>query len=83
MFSADLVEDGDLRDPEAAKYRNAVPTFHGLSRDGDVTGELVYANYGSQEDYAKLVVAGANLTGKIVLTRYGGIFRGLKVEHSL
>lgn len=56
-----------------------MPTFHGLSRDGDVLGELVYANYGSKEDYNKLVELGVNLTGKIVLTRYGGIFRGLKV----
>jgi N-acetylated-alpha-linked acidic dipeptidase len=72
-----------LRDPEAAKYRDAVPTFHGLSRDGDVTGQLVYANYGSREDYAKLVKDGVNLTGKIVLTRYGGIFRGLKVGFAL
>jgi len=98
-WEADLEEDGDLRDPEANKYRTCVPAWHGLSKDGDITGELIYANYGNQEvffhlnvffsgglilffeqDYAQLVAAGTNFTGKIVLARYGGLFRGLKVE---
>lgn len=48
-WEADLDEDGDPRDAEAAKYRTSVPTWHGLSSDGDVTGQLVYANYGAQE----------------------------------
>jgi N-acetylated-alpha-linked acidic dipeptidase len=80
IWSADLVEDGDPLDPEAARYKDAVPAFHGLSRGGEAEGQLVYANYGTQEDYAKLVNAGVNFTGKIVMTRYGGIFRGLKVR---
>lgn len=50
-WEADLEEDGDPRDVEAHKYRNAIPTWHGLSRGGDVTGELIYANYGNQEVY--------------------------------
>ncbi|KAF5364284.1 hypothetical protein D9756_000759 [Leucocoprinus leucothites] len=79
-WEADLEEDGDPRDVEAHRYRTAVPTWHGLSKEGDVTGKLVYANYGNQEDYAQLVAAGVNLTGKIVVTRYGGIFRGLKIK---
>ncbi|TFK43668.1 hypothetical protein BDQ12DRAFT_675361 [Crucibulum laeve] len=80
IWTADLVEDGDPRDEDAHKYKNSVPTWHGLSRDGDVTGQLVYANYGSKEDYDSLVAHGVNLTGKIVITRYGGIFRGLKIK---
>ncbi|EKM80407.1 hypothetical protein AGABI1DRAFT_106593 [Agaricus bisporus var. burnettii JB137-S8] len=79
-WEADLDEDGDPRDAEAAKYRTSVPTWHGLSSDGDVTGQLVYANYGAQEDYQQLVAAGVDFTGKIVLVRYGGIFRGLKIK---
>ena len=79
VWDADLVEDGDPLDPEAAKYRDYVPTWHGLSRDGDVEGQLIYANYGRKEDYDELVAKGTDFTGKIVLTRYGGIFRGLKV----
>ncbi|EIW61691.1 Zn-dependent exopeptidase [Trametes versicolor FP-101664 SS1] len=78
-FSADLVEDGDPRDPEAAEYRDAVPTFHGLSADGIAEGEIVYVNYGRKEDYDEIVAKGGNLTGKIVLARYGANFRGLKI----
>ncbi len=78
-FAADLVEDGDPRDPEAAEYRDAVPTFHGLSADGIAEGEIVYVNYGRKEDYDEIVAKGGNLTGKIALARYGANFRGLKV----
>jgi N-acetylated-alpha-linked acidic dipeptidase len=83
LWTADLVEDGDPRDPEAHKYKSAIPPWHGLSADGDVTGQLVYANYGSQEDYAELIAQGANLTGKIIIARYGQLFRGLKVVSTL
>ena len=83
LWTADLAEDGDPRDPEAHKYKSAVPPWHGLSADGDVTGQLVYVNYGSHEDYTELIAQGTNLTGKIVIARYGRIFRGLKVISSL
>ncbi|KAH9943274.1 Zn-dependent exopeptidase [Epithele typhae] len=73
VWEADLVEDGDPRDPEAGKYRDAVPTFHGLSADGDVKGEIVYVNYGRKEDYDEIVAKGGSLEGKIALARYGGI----------
>ncbi|KAI5833642.1 hypothetical protein K523DRAFT_413088 [Schizophyllum commune Tattone D] len=79
-WAADLVEDGDPADPEAAKYRDAVPTWHGLSKDGEATGQVIFAEYGRQEDYKALVKKGVDFTGKIVLTRYGGIFRGLKIK---
>lgn len=82
LWSADLVEDGNPLDPEAAKYKDAVPTFHGLSQGGEVEGELVYANYGTKEDYDSLVKEGTDLTGKIVIVRYGAIFRGLKVRQA-
>lgn len=79
IWDADLVEDGDPLDPEAAKYKDYIPTWHGLSRNGEAEGQLIYANYGRKEDYDTLVERGTNFTGKIVLTRYGGIFRGLKI----
>lgn len=82
-WAAELEEDGDPRDPEAAEYRTAVPTFHGLSADGIVEGEVVYVNYGRKEDYDEIIANGGNLTGKIVLARYGEVFRGLKVGSRL
>lgn len=48
-WTADLIEDGDPRDEDAHKYRETIPPWHGLSCDGDVTGQLVYANYGLKE----------------------------------
>ncbi|KAF9491377.1 Zn-dependent exopeptidase [Pleurotus eryngii] len=80
VWEADLVEEADATDPEAHLYADAVPTFHGLSPEGTAVGQLVYANYGTQEDYSELVSQGVNLTGSIVICRYGGIFRGLKVK---
>src|SRR5882757_2568733 len=46
--------------------------------DGDVTGELVYANYGMPDDYKDLARRGVDVKGKIVITRYGAGWRGLK-----
>lgn len=79
-WEADLEEDGDPGDPEASKYRTAVPAWHGLSKDGEAEGELIYANYGTKEDYDAIIASGGDLKGKIVLARYGANFRGLKVS---
>ncbi len=56
-----------------------LPAFNGSSPSGDVTGDVVYANYGTPEDFQKLADAHIDLKGKIVLVRYGGNFRGVKV----
>ena len=79
-WTADVEEVGDPDDPGASRYRTAVPTFHGLSKDGEVEGELLFANYGRKEDYDELEAAGVDFAGKIVLVRYGAIFRGLKIK---
>jgi hypothetical protein len=49
VWTADLEEDGDPLDEDAHRYRNNVPAWHGLSKDGDAEGQLVYANYGTKE----------------------------------
>ena len=41
---------------------------------------MVYANYGREEDFQYLINQGINVSGRIVLTRYGQIFRGSKVK---
>jgi N-acetylated-alpha-linked acidic dipeptidase len=56
-----------------------VMAFNGSSGSGDVTGEVVYANYGRLEDFDKLAADHVDLHGKIVLVRYGANFRGVKV----
>ena len=55
------------------------PAFNGSSPSGDVTGEVVYANYGTLADFKKLAELGVSVKDKIVLVRYGGNFRGIKV----
>jgi N-acetylated-alpha-linked acidic dipeptidase len=56
-----------------------VMPFNGSSGSGDVTAEVVYANYGRLEDFDELAARHIDLKGKIVLVRYGGNFRGVKV----
>jgi N-acetylated-alpha-linked acidic dipeptidase len=65
-------------DPGQDDPRVVMP-FNGSSGSGDVTGEVVYANYGRLEDFDQLATQHVDLHGKIVLVRYGGNFRGVKV----
>jgi N-acetylated-alpha-linked acidic dipeptidase len=65
-------------DPGQDDPRVVMP-FNGSSGSGDVTAELVYANYGRLEDFDQLAAQHVDLHGKIVLVRYGGNFRGVKV----
>jgi N-acetylated-alpha-linked acidic dipeptidase len=55
------------------------PAFHGYAASGEVSGQVVYANYGTPADFEKLNEIGVSAQGKIVLVRYGQVFRGLKV----
>ncbi|KAI9268410.1 hypothetical protein EDC94DRAFT_401270 [Helicostylum pulchrum] len=78
-FEAKLTE-APVDEDETSKDPNAVPLFHGYSKNGTVTGRVVYANYGRLEDFQFLKDQGVNLDGTIALVRYGGAFRGLKVR---
>lgn len=60
----------------------AFPAFHGYGVSGDVSGQVVYANYGRPEDFDQLEKLGVSVKGKIVLARYGELFRGLKVRNA-
>lgn len=55
-----------------------LPTFNAYSADGDITADLVYVNYGIPEDYEQLRKLNIDVTGKIVLARYGHSWRGIK-----
>jgi N-acetylated-alpha-linked acidic dipeptidase len=56
-----------------------LPAFNGSSPSADVTGDVVYANYGTLADFKKLAELGVSVKDKIVLVRYGGNYRGVKV----
>ena len=58
----------------------ALPPFGAYGADGDVSGTLVYVNYGMPADYAELDRRGISVEGKIVLSRYGDDWRGIKAR---
>ena len=55
-----------------------ITPYNAMSPSGDVEAEVVYANYGSPEDFKKLEQMKIDVRGKIVLVRYGQNFRGVK-----
>ncbi len=55
------------------------PAFNGSSPSGDVTGEVIYANHGTLADFKQLEKLHISVKDKIILVRYGGNFRGVKV----
>ncbi|MGD8331853.1 MAG: M28 family peptidase, partial [Acidobacteriota bacterium] len=72
------------REPELPEDRfsghpDLLNGWNAFSGSGDVTGQVVYANYGTREDYEALDDMGIDLTGKVVIARYGENFRGYKV----
>ncbi|MET0619364.1 MAG: M28 family metallopeptidase, partial [Thermoanaerobaculia bacterium] len=67
-----IPEDPDTAVPEAAIPWNA------YSPSAEVTGEVVYVNYGRPEDYERLKAMGVDARGKIVLARYSHGYRGGK-----
>jgi len=66
--------------PEDA-HDEFIHAFNAYSPPGDVTGELVYVNYGRVEDLQELEELGVSLTGKIAISRYGKIFRGNRLAN--
>jgi N-acetylated-alpha-linked acidic dipeptidase len=87
-ISVDVTAPSDLKmhgptrehvndDPYQEDSRVVVP-YTGMSPSGDVEAEVVYANYGSAEDFKRLDDLKVDVRGKIVLVRYGQNFRGVK-----
>ncbi len=67
--------DGDPYDNDS----RVVMPFNEMSPSGDAEAEVVYANYGTPEDFEKLEKMKIDVRGKIVVVRYGQNFRGVKV----
>lgn len=77
-FRARLTEPTLREDRTSAVTEGRLPPYNAYSADGDVTGELVYVNYGVPDDYEELARRGISVEGKIVIARYGGSWRGIK-----
>jgi N-acetylated-alpha-linked acidic dipeptidase len=78
QFTAKLEEPAVAVDPTSSQKSEQLPTYNVYSIDGDVTGPLVYVNYGSPDDYEELDRMGVSVKGAIVLARYGRVWRGIK-----
>ncbi len=77
-FKAKLQEPAVAGDRTSNQIADELPPYHVYGADGDVTAELVYVNQGMPDDYKELAAHGIDVKGKIVITRYGGGWRGLK-----
>ncbi len=60
---------------------NPLPISHGYAAAGDASGEVVYVNYGREEDLDALQARGIDLAGRVALARYGNLYRGQKVRN--
>jgi N-acetylated-alpha-linked acidic dipeptidase len=77
-FRRRLTEPPIAGDRTSSKTKDELPAYNVYGADGDVTAELVYVNQGMPDDYKELERQGVSVKGRIVLTRYGGGWRGLK-----
>jgi N-acetylated-alpha-linked acidic dipeptidase len=77
-FKAALEEPPVAVDPTSSQKSEQLPSFNAYSVDGDVTGPLVYVNYGRPSDYEALERRGISVKGAIVIARYGQSWRGIK-----
>lgn len=73
-----LLKEPALKEDATSGQDGQLPTYNAWSADGDVTGELVFVNYGLPKDYEELAKMGIDVKGKIVIARYGQSWRGIK-----
>ena len=77
-YTAKTTEPPLPGDPYTKDTADQLPGYNIYSGEGDVTGPLVYVNYGMQADYEELERNSISVKGAIVIARYGGGWRGLK-----
>lgn len=73
-----LLKEPALKEDGTSNQEDQLPTYNAWSADGDVTGELVFVNYGLPQDYEVLESLGISVEGKIVIAKYGRSWRGIK-----
>ncbi|HEY1939200.1 MAG TPA: transferrin receptor-like dimerization domain-containing protein [Candidatus Angelobacter sp.] len=77
-YVAKLQEPPVSVDPTSNQQSEQLPSYNAYSIDGDVTGRLVYVNYGLPRDYEELDRLGVSVKGAVVIARYGQSWRGIK-----
>jgi N-acetylated-alpha-linked acidic dipeptidase len=73
-----ILKEPALKEDPTSGQEGQLPTYNAYSADGDVTGELVFVNYGLPQDYEVLERMGIDVKGKIVIAKYGHSWRGTK-----
>ncbi len=77
-YVARLTEPPVPGDAYSSQQAEQLPSYNAYSIDGDVTGPLVFVNYGLPADYERLDRMGVSVQGAIVIAKYGGSWRGIK-----
>ena len=76
------VKEAALTQDAFSAHPDQMVGWNAYSGSGDVIAGVVYANYGTHQDFAKLKELGVSPAGRIVIVRYGGNFRGFKVKYA-
>ena len=76
------LKEGPVAEDTTSSAFPQVMAFNGYGAAGDVSGEVVYVNYGLIEDYAQLDSMGVSVKGKIAIARYGRSYRGIKAREA-
>ena len=76
------LNEGPIADDTTSVAFPQVMAFNGYGAAGDVTGDVVYVNYGLIEDYAQLDSMGVSVRGKVAIARYGRSYRGIKAREA-
>jgi N-acetylated-alpha-linked acidic dipeptidase len=76
------LREGPIAEDTTSSAFPQVIAFNGYGAAGDVSGEVVYVNYGLIEDYAQLDSMGVSVTGKVAIARYGRSYRGIKAREA-
>jgi N-acetylated-alpha-linked acidic dipeptidase len=77
-----LLDETPIASDKDSASSEAFGAFNGYGISGQASGQVVYVNYGRPDDFAALEKLGIDVKDKIVLARYGEIFRGLKVYNA-
>ena len=74
------VNERNLLEDPATAHPDLTYGWNAYSGSGDTTAPVVYANYATREDFARLRQLGVEVKGRIVIARYGRCFRGYKAR---
>ncbi|MDQ2873246.1 MAG: M28 family peptidase [Candidatus Eremiobacteraeota bacterium] len=69
--AVDLYEPAVAGDPYSKNHAAIGIPYSGYSRDGDVTGRLVYANHATPDDFKALASQHVDVRGAIIVARSG------------